>query len=222
MKKKIFLGCLLAAVTVMCFGCGIDTLKLVRENMSEVTQVYYYGENEDFAISIAYGQRENEYKVDGKSGDNVDFCLLTLKPTRKSADELKKLTLSVDDNEQELEILLNLNNGAYMLDLEKKLTGQEKISAKFEGQEVALYPISNDFKIDSKKAVEIACKELEAKILEKKKFTNLNGECYLRVIDKRQNGLEETYWCFTIFNTDGKDYSVIISTEDGSILTKSE
>ncbi len=221
MKKKIFLGCLLAAICVTCFGCGVDTLKLVRENMSEVTEVYYYGESENFTASISYGQREKDYKVDGKSGENVDFCLLTLSLNQTSSDEIKKVTLSIDGEQQEIEALLNLNNGAYMVDLERKLTGQEVITLTF-GEEVNLYPVSNDFEVDSKKAIEIASRELEGKILEKKKFTTLNGECYLRILDKRKNNPDDTYWCFTIFNVDGKDYSVIISTKDGSVLTKSE
>ncbi len=220
MKRKIFLGCLLVSVCLLFFGCGVNTLKLVKDNLSEITKVYYYSEDKDMSVSISYGQREENYMTDGKSTDKVDFCLLCLNLKASSRDEIKCAKLSVDGVESDLELLLNPKNGAYMLDIERKLSGEEQIVFSFDGKAMELKPISNNFKVDYNKALEIACEKLEDKILKNKSFNDLNAECYLRVLNKDINDLSETYWCFTVF--DGEDYSVIISTEDGSILAKTE
>lgn len=222
MKRKIFLCFLLVGVSLMFFGCGNNILKLVKDNMSEITEVYYYAEKQNFSVSISYGKRENEYITDGKSEDKVDFCLLSLNLKETSKDEIKTAKIIIDDNETSLELLRNPKNGAYMVDIEKKLSGSEKIDFIFENKSTTLQALSNDFKINHNKALEIAVGELEKEINKEKSYNNLNGECYLRVLNKDVNNLTLPYWCFTVFNTKGEDFSVIISTEDGSILAKTE
>lgn len=72
------------------------------------------------------------------------------------------------------------------------------------------------------KAIEIASKELSKFIMKEKKMSSLNAECYLRVLDKRANNFQDMFWVFTVVNTKNENYSVVISTVDGSVLSKSE
>lgn len=223
MKKKVFfLGILVAVLCVTLFSCGMSTIKLVEDNISEITKVYYYGENDSFSASIACGERENDYVTNGKSDDLVDFCLLSVNLNGDGRKELIKAKIKIGDNEENIELLVNKKNDAYMIDLERVLTGEEAVSIEVNGETLTLQPISNDFQIDYSRALEIACENLEDKIVRAKSFTNLNAECYLRVLDKHSNDLEGTYWCFTVFNVDGENFSIIISTADGSIFAKSE
>lgn len=222
MKKKVFLGMLMLVLCVSLFGCGQSTLKLVQKNMSELTKVYYFGENDTLSCSLTAGEREKEYSMDGKSGEVVDFCLLSLRLKEKSPAQLVKATVCINDEKIEGEFFVHPKTGDYMLDLERKMTGEENVKVEFAGQEVSLQNLSKDFGVDYIKALEIACDELEEKILVAKSFANLNAECYLRILDKKANDIDGTYWCFTVFNSEGKNYSVIISADDGTILTKSE
>ena len=109
-----------------------------------------------------------------------------------------------------------------MADIERSLTGDETISVTFVDEALALENLSKNFAIDDKKAVEIGVAELETQITKCKHGTNLGAECYLRVLDKQENGFDELFWCFTVVNTNGENFSAVISTKDGKVLAKSE
>jgi len=190
--------------------------------MSEITNVYFYGECEDFYCSISSGQRETAYLMDGKSGDVTDFALLSLNLSEARATTILKLSVLIDGAEEEKEVEINSLSSAYLVDLERALTGKENISIVFEGKTLQLSALSNNFEIDSNKALEIAADQLEEKILLKKKYNNLNAEGYLRILDKNANDFDSVFWCYTVLNIDNESYSIIISTVDGSVLAKSE
>ena len=109
-----------------------------------------------------------------------------------------------------------------MVDLEQKLSGEEVVSICVNGKILNLENLSKDFVVDAKKALQIACDELQDRITKTKSFNNLNAECYLRVMDKKANNFDGVFWCFSVLNVDNENYSVIISTENGSILAKSK
>ena len=222
MKKKFVLGLMIVFLGVTLFGCGMSTLKLVQDNMSEITKVYYFGENENFGATISCGEREENYIMNGKSDKLVDFCLLSVKLNNETQKELIKAKVYIDDEINDCELLLNKKNKAYMIDLEKTLNGQEKIFLEIDGHKQELIAISNDFQIDYNNALKIASENLEDKIVKAKSFVNLNAECYLRVLDKNSKDLNGTYWCFSVFNVDGENFSIIISKIDGSVFAKSE
>ncbi|MDE6583659.1 MAG: hypothetical protein K2K31_03330 [Clostridia bacterium] len=221
MKKKIFIFMLLFAVTFSFWGCGTSTLKLVKANMSEWTKVYFCGETEDFYCTLNSGVREEDYELNGKSGEVVDFALLVVKFTAQPNSSLVRLLLEIDGEGQLIDMELNTLNNTYMFDLERQLSGTEQISVTLNDQTVDLVAISNDFAVSSDKALEIASAEFEKKILLKKSAGNLNSEFYLRVLDKKANNFDEIFWCFTVYNIDNENYSIIISAETGAILAKS-
>lgn len=221
MKKKIFLGVLLSVVALSVFGCGKATSKYVLENLSEKTDVYFYAEADDFYATLSSGEREENYVVDGNNTGNVKFALLTMKIDNFNEDVLK-VDVKIDENITNHELILNHSNSGYMCDLEIKLTGDEKIEIMFLNRQVELKNLSKDFQIDSNKAIEIASEKLEDKIKSCQKGWKLNSECYLRVLDKRANNFDEMFWCFTVVNIKNENFSIIISTKDGSILAQSK
>lgn len=222
MKKKILLTVMLCCMLMSFCGCGANTLQFVKDNMSELTNVYYFGENAECYCSLSSGRREKEYLLNGQSGEMVPFALLSLNPTENIFGNVILVKISVDGVENEKELEINSLNSAYMVDLENELSGEEKISVTFNGKVLTLECLSKDFVIDSQKAIEIATKELEEKILLKKSFSKLNAECYLRVLDKKANKQDGVFWCFSVLNVDNENYSVVISTTDGKVLAKSK
>lgn len=226
MKKKIVF-CLVAAMLVfigfMLFGCGKTEISRVEENMSEWTKVYYYAEGQNFCASLSSGLREKEYIMNGKAGENVDFALLTITPTKTVAKSYIKADITINDVKLEnQELDLNASNGGFMIDLEQFLNGDEQVVVSYAGETLSLENLSKSFEIDHKKALEIATEELADKILLCRKGVNLNAECYLRVLDKKLNSLDGTFWCFSVVNINGDMFSIVISTLDGTILAKSE
>lgn len=222
MKKKIALMLMLVCVGLTCFACGKTTVNHVKDNMSELSKVYYFGETEGFYCSLSSGQREKDYLLNGKCGESVDFALLSLNLTNPISSKVIKATVTIDGQASEVELEINSLNSAYLVDLEKELSGDEQISVVYEGTTLNLECLSSNFVVDYNKALEIASTEMEDKITAKKTYAGFNAECYLRVLDKKANNFDGVFWCFTVLNVDNENYSIIISTEDGSILAKSE
>lgn len=221
MRKKLTIVSMIFALSVLLIGCSVSTLDLVQENMSEYTEVYYFAENEEFYCTISSGQREAEYLMNGKSEESVDFALLSLILNGDLQGSVIKAKVVVDGQEEEKELEVNSLNNAYMVDLERRLTGEESVQIIFGGQILELVNMSKDFEVDCQRALEIATQQLEEQILSKKKYGELNSECYLRVLDKKANSFDDLFWCFTVMDIEGNGYSVIISTVDGSVLAKS-
>lgn len=222
MKKKLLLGLMLICVGFSCLACGTTTKGLVMDNMSEMTKVYYFGENEDFYCSLSSGQREKEYSMDGKHRGEENFALLSLNLSESISSQLVKATVIIDGQSSEVELEINSISSAYLVDLERELSGSETIEVVYDGQSLILENLSKDFAVNYQQALDIACSEMEDKIVEKRSFNNLNAECYLRVLDKKANDFDNVFWCFSVLNCDNENYSIIISTVDGSVLAKSE
>ncbi|MBE7076117.1 MAG: hypothetical protein E7375_03545 [Clostridiales bacterium] len=221
MKKKLFLALLIFCLPCICFACGRSTVDMIKDNLSEVTKTYYFAEGEDFYCVLSSGQREIEYLMDGQSGEVTDFGLLNVGFYEVRTDKVIKANVSIGRQTFEKELELNTLNNLYMTDLEVFYDINEDIVVEVDGKSVILQKLSSDFQVDYEEALEIASKELKEEIVSKKHFNTLNAECYLRILDKKANNFDEFFWCFTVLNNDNESFSVIISTQDGSILAKS-
>lgn len=242
---------MLGTVAVSLAGCGKTLQDRVADNLSEWTSVYFYGESGfgngsssggtsgstssgtssgntsgtsggGFYASISSGVREEDYKMDGRSGKKVDFALLCVRPAQEN-NATQKISGSLTIDGTALPVVLELNpfNGFYMLDLERRLSGQEQVSFAYAGQTIALQCESNSFAVNDLDAIRIAAENLSDKILECRRGNNLGAECYLRVLDRRTNQLDSTFWCLTVVTEQNKTYSIVISAKDGSVLAKS-
>jgi len=222
MKKFGILVLMLGMFGAILSGCGKKTVEFVYENMSEKTEVYFYGETTEVYASISSGKREETYLMNGISERKVDFALLAVNFYNEALGDVINVTLKIGEKETTVSLERNSINNTYMVDLEKRLLGDESISMDYMEEHIEFANVSKDFKIGANKAIEIASKELSKFIMKEKKMSSLNSECYLRVLDKRANNFDEMFWVFTVVNIKNENYSVVISTVDGSVLSKSE
>ncbi len=221
MKKKMFLMAFLVVLGSVLAGCESSMGRLVRQNLSECAKVYYYGENEDFYCTLSSGEREEAYFMDGRATGCVDYALLTVNFNQSKADNVVVAEISVDEEVLQVELELNMMNGGYMVDLERQLTGDEKISIKVADEVLQLKCLSNEFGVDWRQTLEIASQEMLEALSRKKVGGKLNCEIYLRILDKKANDMDEIFWCVTILNVDDENFSIVISTVDGAVLAKS-
>lgn len=222
MKKIAVLALVLGCVGVFACGCGKSTLSYVKDNMSEKTEVYFFGETDEVYATLSSGEREEEYLMNGKSEKNVGFGLLTVNFYNEVFGNVINVNFVVGGKEQTLALELNPLNSTYMIDLERKFVGDEEIFVQYLDDKIQLANVSKDFAVGADKAIEIASKEISKQITKEKKLSALNAECYLRVLDKRANNFQDMFWVFTVVNVKNETYSVVISTVDGSVLSKSE
>lgn len=221
MKRKLFfmMGLLIFVISVL--GCDSSFISDVKHNVSEWAKVYFFGENEEFYCNISSGMREKEYFMDGQATGCVDYALVSLYFFNQDRSGVISVEISIDGDNDVVEMEYNSLNGKFMVDLERRLLGQENVNIKFTDKELALNCLSNEFNVSYNDALEIGSKEMEDKILLKKEYSKLNCEIYLRILDNKANSSNEIFWCFTVLNSDNENYSVVISTKDGTILAKS-
>ena len=72
---------LAAAVAVFALGCGkADDYAAYREKISEVRDVYYYGESEHFEVEAVAGRREEPFRADGFAEPTEKYFLVLVYP----------------------------------------------------------------------------------------------------------------------------------------------
>ncbi len=217
MKKFLLAGlcfCCLFAFT----GCQKSVEALVKENMSEITNSYYWVENNDFSVSVSVGSRENPYLIDGIHHAIVDFSLIIFKDkTFTLKDKEIKCNVYVNDQISEVKLEYNPISYAYMVDLGFAINEKDSVVFEYEGQKESLKLISNDFQITSTKALEMSCQRFAELIERYTAGRVLRGECYLKVLGLKGDD-NNLFWCFTFVGNDNKSFNLIISTKDGSVL----
>lgn len=210
--KKLLLGLLILIVPLIFTACGNANENLVKNNMSEITQNYFYGENDDFCLSLSVGKREEPYLLDGVSQNKVDFSLIIFKDKTNLLNKtLIEAQIIIDGKVEDVLLQFNPFSNSYMYDLGYKVDGE--IEFEFNEQKIKLDKIN--FDIDEQKAVEISCKTFENLIENYKNNGKLFAECYLKVLGDKQGGL---YWCFTLVGRDNKSFNLILSTIDGKVV----
>ena len=212
--KHAFIICLTLCCIFM-FAC--KTKDDVKNNISEITTVYFVGTNGagDYSGSISVGQRENPYIIDGKSQKLCDFSLVCAKFDGEHCDEIE-VDISVNGKDEKLTLFFNPVNFYYMNDLGYALKSDDNVEIRYNGEKITFENASKNFNIDSDSAIDLALKELSEEIQNTYEKGVFRGECYLKVL--LNAGGEEPFWCFSIEREDGTSITIVLSTFDGKII----
>lgn len=202
---------------IILTGCSLDVQEMAKHSVSEKVEVYFSGSG-DFSANISSGVREEPYEYNGKTEELKDFAIITIFVD----EDLKYIQAEITINEELSTILLeqDLINGSHVVDLERKINQDDKVSLKYKGNVVELECKSNNFNVDCDKALEIGAEtfseELENLVSKKK----LNAECYLRIIDNPNDKFNRLFWYFYIYAENGTSHYCVINIEDGNVLIK--
>ena len=92
--KKFF--CFVTVIILCFYSCACSSLVKRREgSISELRDELMVSECEKDKVTLISGKRENPFVVDGKSGDKIDFTVVTFYPN--TASENARFTYSFDD-----------------------------------------------------------------------------------------------------------------------------
>ena len=222
MMKKLIVAFSLVFILFGVAGCGKTINNHVKENMSEITKDFYFGENDSVYATLSVGERESSYLYNGQSTESVDFALLTL--TFKNGSSLNTVEVVLNDgtNSYDVELMSDDMSVDFMADIVNLFSFGEAFTLSYNNENVELTRISDEFGIDYQEALNIACENLKEELESCKIYNNFNAECYLRVLREKENNFDNLYWCFTCLNYEGESFSIVFSTVDGEILAKSE
>ena len=209
MKKILIL--FIFTFAFACAGCG----DVNPDYISEVTKIYFAGQNENISVSIATGKREEPYIMDGIHGNMVDFSLVTLKCEDNLASDEISAEIEVNGIAQAYILQLNPLNFTYMCDMGIALNKEDVLIFKYSGHKINLAPICDEFEVGFEEAIKMGESNIEG-------YANISKsggyEGYLKIIDGEKFGGEGLYWIYTILQEDGHSQNVLISVYDKNIV----
>ena len=212
--KKLWIFAMILICGIVLVGCS--SKKDFSGCLSEVTKVYYQGVAGQVEGSISVGQREEPYKIDGKSQKLEDFSLFILDFNQQMEDETIDVKLSVNGVESDFQLFLNPVNHYYMNDLGYSLGQNDEVILTYQDIVVNFYNVSDSFNIDWSEALDIAEENLNLQSLYKD--GDFKGECYLKILTEQNDNFQDLFWYFSAVSENGDVMDIVISTDVGEIF----
>lgn len=212
--KKLWIFAMILICGIVLVGCS--SKKDFRGCLSEVTKVYYQGVAGQVEGSISVGQREEPYKIDGKSQKLEDFSLFILDFNQQMEDETIDVKLSVNGVESDFQLYLNPVNHYYMNDLGYSLGQNDEVILTYQDIVVNFYNVSDSFNIDWSEALDIAEENLNLQSFYKD--GDFKGECYLKILTEQNDNFQDLFWYFSAVSENGDVMDIVISTDAGEIF----
>lgn len=215
--KKFFSVAFILLMPLILFGCGKNEFNL-KDYMSEITTIYFQGENQNINASLSVGQREIDYKIDGKHGLTCEFSLIELK--FQNIKEAEKLTVQIIIDGQSQDFVLELNpvNHVYMGDLGYAIKEDSSIEIIVDGVNIVLTNITGEFAVDANQALEIARIELIDQISYCYNDGKFCGEGYLKLLHEEGNAFDQLFWVFRLVCEQDIKYDVVINAKTGEVV----
>lgn len=212
--KKLWIFAMILICGIVLVGCS--SKKDFRGCLSEVTKVYYQGVAGQVEGSISIGQREEPYKIDGKSQKLEDFSLFILDFNQQMEDETIDVKLSVNGVESDFQLFLNPVNHYYMNDLGYSLGQNDEVILTYQDIVVNFYNVSDSFNIDWSEALDIAEENLNLQSFYKD--GDFKGECYLKILTEQNDNFQDLFWYFSAVSENGDVMDIVINTDAGEIF----
>lgn len=216
--KKMFV-CIVAFLS-MFLMVGCTQKREIKESFSEITYAYFCGVSldEKMTASISVGKREEPYIIDGKHGKNCDFSLLIV----KFDFYVEENEISVDFYSNNIKdvIILEYNplNSTFMVDLGYALENENVYSLGYQNYILEFKNESEGFKVDYNLAIKKSLETLGEKILSYYRGNNFEGECYLKIFSKLEDGKQNLYWIFTVVGENQKSNNVVIDIQQDKVI----
>lgn len=214
--KKFSLLLIILLCPIVLFGCTLGSSK-IEDYMSELTKVYFKGtdvEHPNIRASISVGTRETPYKIDGIHQKTCDFSLISINFNENFDEETIKASITINEESKEIELYYNPINSSYMNDLGYALNDTDTITLIYNDYNITFTNITKDFKVDYKKAIEVASEKLKAEIEPLWNNGNFMGECYLEILTLQEGNFDQLFWYFRVVTQDNQTYKIVISTAD--------
>lgn len=220
MKRKVSLILIVAlclfCLSVALIGCNKNEKEEQNDNICRITQKYYAGESEAFAVSIEWGRREKNFIADGIASDVVDFVEICIQPLKSNEYTDIQYTLQ-DENHTFVGEVTSGNYGDFKASIALDfIPTKVLIGADGAMGEVFLSDVLQDA-LSSTDVINIAKKEFQTSIDEEYAQGKAEREIYVKLITADRTN----YYYYVSFIGDGVDYwAVLVDMRSGEILSK--
>ena len=219
MKKKniaILMIILILSALAIFYACNKVEEPKKESNVSRPVTAFYAGENEDFAVSIEFLEKEKPFVADGVTGDVASTVQLVILPLKvHNADQfdfaLKNATATYSGKVKGNQF------GEYAVDLTIDFVPTSITVG--EGETACHIDLVNvlDGKLTSQDVINIAESEFAERIAECKEKGEYHREIYVKLI----TGDREHYYYYVSYIGEGVDYwALLINPETGAVVSK--
>jgi len=220
MKRKIVLSITAIAATLCAVfaltACNPKGADNKADNISRLTQAYYAGESEAFAVSIETGKREKVFIADGKATDVESFCQITVTPL--AVNDYTGVSYIVAGGGSTLSgEITSSNYGEYTSAITLTFIPQTgTVTAGETTNEIELANIL-DGALNASDIVNIAKNEFKDKLTAEKEEGKGEREIYIKLI----TGDRMNYYYYVSFIGEGVDYwAMLVDPKTGDIVSK--
>lgn len=206
---------------VLC-GCSQTYTASVQDNLSDVRYGIFCGTSKSFYVEYTYGLREDPFAYDGISEAKRELGVFMLYFNDVNNSAYVKIEATFDGKAQEVLLEHSPYDDAYGADIEECKIPQSLtvkiLDGSYVGETVTLNNVSDQWKIDYKKALEISENHFASEF----KSLKANGkkfECYLKILSKPN--FEQFFWFFSYVASNGAKNHILINPQTGQILDTS-
>lgn len=227
MKKFVCVFLVLFIACVVMISCTDTNYIAIQNSLSEERKNIFIGETEDFSVNFMSGKREKDYVINGYNTELIDFGVITF---LLKNDILKEYNLNciveIDGTKYEVSLEENPFDGSFVADIKTSVENYQRIIVKLKAnnyeKECELTNLNSEWKINNKKALEIAYKNFKRKL--KKQIINgeFEGEVYIKILNNTSVSTDDYLWYVNFVCRNGKNYACIIDTNNNKILAKRE
>lgn len=224
MKKNGFIMTIILSLTLLS-GCESPTYTKAKNNIAEIRNNIYAGENESIKATFMTGEREKEYVINGKATQLIEFGVITFYLTGNNVTFAKtgNYKMIIEGKTFEGELQLNPFDNTYVADLGKNFETKEDIVVQinigsFEN-EIKLSLQNGEWLLNSIDALELACKVLKTQLKDYNNET-WTAEVYIKIIHDEEVSSDKYFWYVSFVGQNGINHSVIIEPNTKEILAK--
>ena len=220
MKRKkclilVAILCVISSLLALC-ACNKKGNEDVKDNVSRLTEAYYAGESELFAVSIETGIREKNFIADGVAKDVCDFQEIIITPLKSNDFQVVSYMICADDKTLSGEIKCG-KSGEFVdsiaLDFVPKTIS---VTAGDVKSDVELNSILEG-KLSAIDVINIAKDALKDRIDKEYSEGKAEREIYVKLITADR----ESYYYYVSFIGDGVDYwAMLVDPASGNIISQ--
>ncbi len=218
MKKfGLFILLSLLLTTIFFLSACSNGFKKYTKSVSEYRDDVFEGADADFSVEAMSGYRESPFEIDGRSGEKMDFCLVTISPREFDPLATYHYKVKLGEVEYEGDCVKHPFENTYSFEVAARCV-DPTFNVEINGKSVELRSVKSELFITPEKAFEIALKRLGDNDIIKKK----DHEIYIRLIKNPVNSSGGYFWYVAFVDEEQATCAVLIQPETMEITAVRE
>lgn len=219
-----FFICLIGVTALLACGSK-EIFDNARLKISEIRNNLFVGKSENLIVSFTSGEREKEYRVDGKSTGNVAFGVITVIVLKDNKfEKTKNFVININGQDISGEFEINPYDNSLVYDIGYSVDDNTLISVSVMLDElyetVALENVSSSWIIKNIDALELACSNLKSDLKKYINDNNFDMEVYIKILFDYDNLENPYFWMVSFVGENLKDISIVLDINSGEVLSK--